>query len=216
MLFTNIDITGMVLTSVIHNMAKNQRFRNSLVNEMSTEKARPGYTLLDYIGRQDTFLHFTISESIRVTPPTSMTSNSLRKGADANMDPYTVFSLPECNESPKCIAGYRIPARTPTIIDIRRLHASQDVWGPDAEVFRPERFAELDPIKYRFGFVRWGIGRDKCLGKNMADAVLKLAVMAVLDRYFISMAPEIWNPNETSGAGFTAEHTRDVLLERLS
>lgn len=89
---------------------------------------------------------------------------------------------------PKIIGGFQIPGGMPTVIDVRRLNTSPTIWGEDAEDFRPERFIGLNPSEYRYGLLRWGIGQGKCMGKNMADSMLKLVVVAVLERYSLHPA----------------------------
>ena len=97
----------------------------------------------------------------------------------------SAFSLPEETATAKIIGGYRIPARTPTVVDWKRLNTTPAIWGSDGELFRPERFANLSPHAYRYGLLRYGIGRGRCLGKNIADLILKMATLAVLERYTI-------------------------------
>lgn len=96
-------------------------------------------------------------------------------------------------------------------MDVNRLNKNESIWGTEADAFRPERFFGLDPARYRFGFVRWGIGRDKCLGKNMAEVILKLAILAVTDKYTLHVPPALPDQGEKSEAGFTIN--RDVEVE---
>jgi cytochrome P450 len=72
------------------------------------------------------------------------------------------------------------------VIDVRRLNTNLDIWGPDANEFNPERFMGRSPSSYRFGLVRWGIASGKCMGKNIADPLLKLITRAVVERYVLS------------------------------
>lgn len=99
---------------------------------------------------------------------------------------WSAFSPAECTAVEKSIGGYRIPAGTPTVIDVRRLNTNPDVWGPDREAFRPERFLDLSPARYRYALLRFGIGPGKCMGKNMADVLLKMTTIAVVERYVLS------------------------------
>lgn len=85
----------------------------------------------------------------------------------------------------KNIGGCIIPAGTPTVIDIRRLNTHPSTWGSDAEVFRPERFLNMPPAQYRYAMLRFGIGPGKCMGKNVADVLLKMTAIAVVERYIL-------------------------------
>ncbi|GAB1194986.1 hypothetical protein APSETT444_004238 [Aspergillus pseudonomiae] len=177
---------------IFQHLAKDQTMQKKLRAEISTPRAQPGYTVGDYIGKQDTLLHFSLLESIHVTPA-------------------MYFTVPECNASHKRIGGLHIPAHTPTIVDVNRLNKNKSIWGADADAFRPERLFGLDPARYRFGFVRWGIERDKCLGKNMAEVILKLAILAVTDKYTLHVPSALRDQGEKSEAGFTIN--RDVEVE---
>jgi cytochrome P450 len=84
------------------------------------------------------------------------------------------------------IGRYRLPASTPVVIDIRRLNTNPLTWGADADEFNPERFASLAPKDYRYGYVRYrvmSVKASECLGRHMADALLKLVVVGVLELY---------------------------------
>jgi cytochrome P450 len=80
----------------------------------------------------------------------------------------------------------------PIIIDVRRLNTHPSVWGegPDAQAFRPERFQTMQPATYRNALLRFGIGASKCMGKNMADLMIKLSVLCVLERYALVKGEE--------------------------
>ena len=68
------------------------------------------------------------------------------------------------------LGGHWVPEGTEIAANPYVIHRNQDVFGADAEVFRPERWLE-DPArrkmmtKYSLAF---GYGSRKCLGKNIA------------------------------------------------
>ena len=68
MLFTNIDITGSILALILKNLAEDREFQKKLRGEIAQQKSSPSYGVADYIAKQNTFLHYVIMESIRVTP----------------------------------------------------------------------------------------------------------------------------------------------------
>ena len=123
-------------------------------------------------------------ESLRISPALRKIKNTSTSPNLAVTDvTLSVFSPAECTAVEKKISGYRIPAGTPTVIDMRRLNTNVAVWGSDSEVFRPERFLDMSPTKYRYAMLRFGIGPGKCMGKHMADVLLKMTTMAVLEKY---------------------------------
>lgn len=96
--------------------------------------------------------------------------------------------MPEKTATEKFIGGYLIPAQTPVVIDWKRLNTTPIVWGNDGERFRPERFANLSPATYRYGLLRFGMGRGRCLGKNIADMMLKMVTVAIVQRFAMKPA----------------------------
>jgi len=54
----------------------------------------------------------------------------------------------------------------------------------------------IPPLKCRYELMRFGVGGNsgRCMGKHFADAIFKLAAMAVLQRY------ETWLPEEKSSS----------------
>ena len=183
-LFTNIDITGSVLAFIFINTARNAPFQEALQAEIKARKSQVSYDVAHYIADQNSLLHCVTLESLRISP-------ALRKFNKTSTPPplaladvtLSVFSPAECTAVEKTISGYRIPAGTPTVIDMRRLNTNMGVWGSDGEVFRPERFLDMSPPQYRYAMLRFGIGPGKCMGKHMADVLLKMTTIAVLEKY---------------------------------
>ncbi|PLB38073.1 cytochrome P450 [Aspergillus candidus] len=169
LLFTNIDVTSTVIAFLLINIAANQSFQSSLREEIAAKQSQPSYNLSDYVLEKDTLLHYAAMESVR-------------------MSPALWFSLPEKTAAEKIIGGYRIPAQTPAVIDWKRLNTTPAIWGSDGECFRPERFADISPMAYRYGLLRFGIGRGRCLGKNIADMMLKMVTVAIVQRYLMNPA----------------------------
>ncbi|KAJ7769577.1 cytochrome P450 [Mycena maculata] len=85
--------------------------------------------------------------------------------------------------------GYFIPKGTICIPNIWAINRDTDIYGLDADVFRPERFldanGELAPIQFdtnkEEGHVTFGFGRRLCIGRHIAHEAL-----------FIHMATILW------------------------
>jgi cytochrome P450 len=118
------------------------------------------------------------------------------------------FSLPECTAVPKIIGGFRIPAKTAVVIDAGRLNTDPLTWGPSSTDFRPERFEMIPPLKCRYELMRFGVGGNsgRCLGKNFADAIFKLAAMAVLQQYETRLPEKSSGQQDNNLVRFTLIH----------
>ncbi|KAJ7447294.1 cytochrome P450 [Mycena galericulata] len=85
--------------------------------------------------------------------------------------------------------GYFIPKGTICIPNIWAINRDPDIYGPDADAFRPERYldanGELAPVQFdtnkEEGHVTFGFGRRLCIGRHMAHEAL-----------FIHMATILW------------------------
>ncbi|EXC21096.1 Cytokinin hydroxylase [Morus notabilis] len=74
---------------------------------------------------------------------------------------------------------------------IPTLHRDPDVWGPDANEFRPERFADgvAQACKSPQAYIPFGLGPRLCLGKNFAMAELKLIISLIISKFDFSLSP---------------------------
>ncbi|KAK4273793.1 hypothetical protein QN277_017122 [Acacia crassicarpa] len=74
---------------------------------------------------------------------------------------------------------------------IPRLHRDPDIWGPDANEFKPERFSDgvSKACKFAQGYVPFGVGNRLCLGKNFALVELKVVLALILSRFTFSLSP---------------------------
>jgi cytochrome P450 len=69
------------------------------------------------------------------------------------------------------------------VIGVKRLNRHPSLWGSDGSKFRPERFLDMPPSQWRNGMIRYGIAVGRCLGKNVADLILKMTTLAILETY---------------------------------
>ncbi|EEQ35634.1 cytochrome P450 monooxigenase [Microsporum canis CBS 113480] len=176
MLFTNIEVTGSILAYIFSQLAKHQDFQQRLYDEVLASKSAGELYLRGYLGQQNTLLHYLTLESVRLRPATC-------KGFSASFHHRSDMIADQ--DAPQGSQRQNIPAKTPIVIDVRRLNTSAMTWGPDGTKFRPERFAALSPNQYRYGFMRFGVVSGKCLGKHMAELLMKVAIVTVLEQYKI-------------------------------
>lgn len=75
-------------------------------------------------------------------------------------------------------------------IPIPILHLHQDLWGSDAPLFKPDRFAKgiAGACKIPQAYMPFGVGARTCLGQNFAMMELKVILSLVLAKFSFSLA----------------------------
>ncbi|RYC63368.1 hypothetical protein CHU98_g2874 [Xylaria longipes] len=124
------------------------------------------------------YLQAVIKEGLRFYPPVlGLGSKQVPKGGDV-------------------INGYYVPEGTQIGANFFGLMRSREIWGPDADVFRPERWLEanVDQAKRMNTVVDldFGFGKYQCLGKPIAMMELNKIFVELLRRYdFTIVNPQI-------------------------
>ncbi|KAF7596243.1 hypothetical protein BBP40_002776 [Aspergillus hancockii] len=171
-LFTNVDVSSKVLSTIFTRLAGSTTIQDTLRAEISAYKGDPALGEAAYLTKPDTLLNRVIMESMR-------------------MSPAFWFSMPESTAEAKQIGGYLIPANTPVVIDTRRLNTEAVTWGANGADFEPDRFLKIPQDRLRCAFMRFGTGAasGRCLGKNVADILFKLATIAVIEKFTLHSLP---------------------------
>ncbi|KAI1458185.1 putative cytochrome P450 oxidoreductase GliC-like protein [Annulohypoxylon moriforme] len=184
MLFANIDVTmgGMSWTLVF--LAANpavQKILRSEIQAHSSDPAMRSAYLLSSWATKPTLLGACILESSRLRP-------------------LAAFSVPQSCPTPRVLDGYEIPAGTNFVVDSYALNIRDPFWGNDRERFLPQRWLERHKggrdLRYRYW--RFGFGPRTCLGKYVAEFLLRTVVVEILENWQISLeaAKEVSGDNE--------------------
>uniref|UniRef100_J3LIK4 Cytochrome P450 n=1 Tax=Oryza brachyantha TaxID=4533 RepID=J3LIK4_ORYBR len=86
-----------------------------------------------------------------------------------------------------------IPRGTNMWIDVVAMHRDGELWGEEANEFRPERFmreAVQGGCRHRMGFVPFGFGGRICVGRNLTAMELRVVLAMVLRRFHLEVSPE--------------------------
>ncbi|KAH7122021.1 pisatin demethylase [Dactylonectria estremocensis] len=87
--------------------------------------------------------------------------------------------------------GQYIPAGTNICMNTSSLLRSEDMFGPDVDLFRPERFMELDDLHraemHRNVELAFGYGQWQCLGKPIAFMELNKCVFELLRNFELQL-----------------------------
>ena len=111
----------------------------------------------DAEARQMPYLQAAIKEGLRFYPP------------------QTALNSKEVPQGGAKIHGFHLPGGTQVAVNIQGITRSKTLFGPDADVFRPERWIEaeaVDPDRYKEMAAAveliFGFGKYQCLGKVIA------------------------------------------------
>lgn len=75
---------------------------------------------------------------------------------------------------------------------IPTLHRDPDIWGRDANEFKPERFQNgvSGACKLPQVYIPFGLGPRLCLGRNFAMVQLKVVISLIISKFRFSLSPK--------------------------
>ncbi|KAF2972983.1 hypothetical protein GQX73_g506 [Xylaria multiplex] len=184
-LFANLDVTTGAMAWNIIFLAANEDYQGKLVKELALHSTTEGRRR--YILNNSTLLASCISESARLRPAAA-------------------FSVPQSAPTTRVIDGYVIPAGTDIIIDAYSLNMRGDFWGLDADTYRPERFLEKSSVEQRYHYWRFGFGPRQCLGKYLADIVIRSLIIYFVENYKLRVYAHL-HPHFTNDVGVAQPFT---------
>lgn len=186
-LFANLDVTTGGLSWNMVFLAANETYQDRIAQESSST------TGLEDQDSKNRFRKHIVSSNTLVAACVSESSR---------LRPLAAFSVPQSAPTARVLDGYVIPAGTDFIIDSHSLNTRDcDFWGPDAAVYRPERFLEKGGVELRYHFWRFGFGPRQCMGKYVADLIIRALIVHVVTHFRLSLLsdseewkrnPEVW------------------------
>ncbi|KIP11869.1 hypothetical protein PHLGIDRAFT_82811 [Phlebiopsis gigantea 11061_1 CR5-6] len=89
------------------------------------------------------------------------------------------------------VCGEFFPEGTVLSVPTYTIHRNTEVWGKDADTFRPERWFEQDKTAMQKTFNPFSFGPRSCVGRNLATMQLLIIISTLLRRYeFVLENPE--------------------------
>jgi cytochrome P450 len=181
-LFANLDVTlGGISWNLVF-LAADLDIQSRLRAEIAYERTKSSSGELNsYLLRSDTLVAACISESSRLRP-------------------LAAFSVPQAAPTGRVVGGYYFPPGTNFIIDSYALNQRNEYWGKEAEKYRPERFLEGNGVKDRYNFWRFGFGPRQCMGKFVADLMIRVLLVHLVENYDLGMVDDCkdWDRDPTN------------------
>lgn len=171
---TTVTTTNMVLMLLAHNPEWQMRVREEVMNVCGDSKLD-----FDKLNKLS-MLTQVIQETLRLYPP-------------------AVIIVRQLNKDMK-LGHLHLPKGISLWIPILHFHHDPDLWGPDVNQFKPERFAKgvSGACKHPHMFMPFGFGPRTCLGQNFAMIELKVVLALILLRYKVSPSPNYKHSMELS------------------
>ncbi|KAK1678562.1 hypothetical protein QYE76_039410 [Lolium multiflorum] len=90
------------------------------------------------------------------------------------------------------VGGIRVPEGTGLAIPIATIHRDKEVWGEDANEFKPLRFEKgvTMAAKHPNALLSFSSGPRACIGQNFAMIEAKAVVAMILQRFSFSLSPK--------------------------
>ncbi|KAB8106510.1 hypothetical protein EE612_040883 [Oryza sativa] len=90
------------------------------------------------------------------------------------------------------LGGITVPEGTVLSIPIATIHRDKEVWGEDADIFKPERFENgvSKAGKYPNALLSFSSGPRACIGQNFAMIEAKAVIAMILQRFSFTLSPK--------------------------
>ncbi|KAF6140528.1 hypothetical protein GIB67_035555 [Kingdonia uniflora] len=114
------------------------------------------------------------------------------------------------------IGGITLPAGVELMLPTLLINHNPELWGEDAEKFRPDRFSEgiMNASKNQGAFLPFGWGPRICLGQNFALIEAKMALAMILQHFSFQLSPTYAHAPYTI-ITLQPQHGAQVILHRI-
>ncbi|KAI5985412.1 cytochrome P450, partial [Pisolithus marmoratus] len=175
--------------------------QTKLRQELLSFGGEPSY---DQLTNNLPYLDAIVQETLRLHPSVP----ELARQADE--DDVIPLLEPVRTKSGEVVDSIAIERGTVITIPVSCLNQAEAIWGPDARVFKPERWLEADGITKKAQEVKghrhlltFGDGPRTCLGKLFAVAEIKTVLWVVIKNFVLEMR---------DGPNTKVEITRGITL----
>jgi len=149
--------------------------------------------------------------------PTYEQLNQL-KFADACMretlrlEPIAAFAAARTCSETTTLGTYTVEKGTVVMADVFSCHRDPEVWGADADEFRPSRW-EDEEKRPPLSWLPFGAGPRTCIGMKLAYLEEKLALVYILRMYSIRQCSETESELRMKGAGVLNPESVTIHLQ---
>ncbi|NP_001121192.1 cytochrome P450 CYP339A1 [Bombyx mori] len=163
MLLIGVNTITSSTSFLLYYLAKYQKAQKILYKEIQENFPEQKIMDLTKIREQTPYLQACIKETLRLTPPIPVLTRILPKNITLDK--------------------YNIPRGTLIIMSTQDASLKESNYD-DANTFCPERWLKSDSNEYHlFASIPFGYGARKCLGQNIAETMMSLLTVKLLQKY---------------------------------
>lgn len=93
------------------------------------------------------------------------------------------------------LLGHHFPPGTVLSVPSYTMHHSEEIWGSDAQEFRPERWDSVT-ARQKNAFIPFSYGPRACVGRNVAEMEMKLIAATWARRYSVEVRQDVMETRE--------------------
>nr|ARA91648.1 cytochrome P450 monooxygenase [Pieris rapae] len=162
MLIIGVNTIASSMSYLLYYIARYQKVQCHLYHEI--EKMYPNLIIDDITKLKENtpYLQACIKETLRIVPPIPLISRILPKNITLDR--------------------YNIPRGTLIIMSTQEASLKESNYD-DAKKFNPDRWIKAVHDYHAFASVPFGFGSRKCMGQNIAETMLSLLTIRVLQKY---------------------------------
>ncbi|XP_035985610.1 cytochrome P450 3A56-like [Fundulus heteroclitus] len=191
LLFAGYETSATTLVFLAYTLARNPEVMKRLQQEIDSTFPHKGPVQYDSLMQME-YLSSVVDECLRLYPPAARLERTAKETVK--------------------VKGITIPKNMVVMIPVYALHRDPELW-PDPEEFKPDRFSKenkqsIDPYTY----LPFGVGPRNCLGRRFAMALIKLALVKVLQNYSFLVCEETEIPLKMNPEGLVGPQ-RPIKLQ---
>ncbi|KAI5985861.1 cytochrome P450 [Pisolithus albus] len=185
LLIASYETTAITMTWALFELARHPDIQTKLREEVLSFGGEPSY---DQLTTGFPYLDAVVQETLRFRPAAQ------ERVRQASEDDVIPLSEPVRTKSGEVVDSIAVERGTVIGISIPCMNRSEAIWGPDAKVFKPERWLEPDGIAKKAQEVKgyrhvltFSDGPRTCIGKLFAVAEIKMVLLIVIKNFVLEM-----------------------------